>query len=146
MSIDIISRIVFGVFLSMQCFWDLRYKEIPTQISLLGGIIGVFLSIWSGRNWMEMVLALIPGIIFLLFAKMSKEAVGFGDGILLCAMSGFYSIGSMMFICTTAFFAVSVLALFLLVVCRKNRNYEMPFVPFLLGGWIVEFLVIGGGV
>lgn len=141
----ILSKVWMGIILLIQSIWDLREKEIPTIVSVIGGVMGLCLSIATGRNGIEILCACIPGVFCFLCCKVTKGAVGYGDAILLTAMGMVYSLGELGVICCVAFGLASVVALGLLVIFRKKGNYEIPFVPFLAIGWAVELWIFCGG-
>jgi len=130
--IEKISKGIIFIILTIQTYWDLRYKKLPLLISLVGVVIGVPILIFSQRELMDILLALLLGVIFLLIGKITREAIGYGDGILLIVMGLFYSAKQMWSICIMAFVFAGVVALVLLLIFRKKGNYEIPFVPFLL--------------
>jgi len=142
----ILSRVLMGMVLFIQSIWDLREKEIPTVVSLFGALGGFIISLWNGRGYKEMLLACIPGIILFLCARVTKEAVGYGDALLLTAMGMTYSTGEIGFICVIAFALASEVALILFAIFHKKGNYPIPFVPFLGIGWLVEFMSAYGGI
>lgn len=129
----------------IQTYWDIRYKEIPILVSLVGGILGVVICIWEQRGFVDVMCALIPGIAALLIGRISKEAIGYGDGVLLCVMGFYFTLEELLAVCMIAFMAAALIALILLVVFHKKGSYEIPFVPFLLIAYGVENLVKAGG-
>lgn len=139
--------IMAGVCLLIQGVWDIRTKEIPLWVSLgLGGCSFLY-SVCNQREWLCICFSLIPGMICLMLGYCTRQAVGYGDGILLCALGMLYPMEELLTICLVAIVFAGFVGLVLLVVFRKNGNYEIPFVPFLFLGWL--FLYVGslaGGV
>ena len=129
-------HIMAGVCLLIQGLWDIRTKEIPTWISLGLGICGLLYSLCCHREWMSLLLALIPGVICLILGGCTRQAVGYGDGILLCALAMLYTLEELLTFFTLAILLAGMAGLFLLVVFRKKGTYEIPFVPFLFAGWL----------
>lgn len=141
----LLSKIWMGMILLVQSIWDFREKEIPTIVSLVGGVVGLGLSVMAGRTGLELLYSCVPGGICFLCSRLTKGAVGYGDAILLTAMGMVYELEELVMICCIAFGFASGVALVLLVVFHKKGNYEIPFVPFLTIGWIVELCACGGG-
>lgn len=137
-----IQKITAGIFLSIQTFWDIKTKKLPLGVTLAGSIIGMFfICIEKGITGVSMV-AFLPGLVCFLFAKISKEAIGYGD-VCLIGMLGFYcSAMEIVMICQIAFTIAAITALVLLVIFQKKKNYEMPFVPFLLLAFMIEEVCI----
>lgn len=142
----ILSRIIMGIVLGVQSVFDLRYKAIPTEVSGVGAIMGVVLSVIVGRNPKECLEAFIPGIACVLVCRVTRGALGMGDAILVLTMASVYSVSQIGYICVVAFFSSAIVALLLIVVFQKRKNYEMPFVPFLGIGWMLEFVCWYGGM
>ena len=133
-----IQTITAGIFLSIQTFWDIKTKKLPFAVTFIGSIIGLFLICMEKEILSFSILSFLPGLICFVFAKISKEAIGYGDAYLL-GMLGFYcSISEILIICQIAFMLAAIVALVLLVILRKKKQYEMPFVPFLLLGFLIE--------
>lgn len=138
----ILSRVVMGIVLAIQSVWDLRTKEIPTIVSLCGGLAGVVVSFISGRELKEILFACIPGVVCFLVCRVTNGAVGYGDAILLTVMGTVYSFAEIIFICVAAYSLAVFIALVLIVVFHKKRNYEIPFVPFFAFGWLMEMIAL----
>ena len=85
-------------------------------------------------------MAFIPGAVCLVMGYCTRQAIGYGDAILLCSLGMLYSLQEILFICMTAVTLAGIVGLVLLVVFRKSGKYEIPFVPFLLAGWMVLFI------
>ena len=132
------------VMLIIQTVWDCRWMRIPIAVTAIGGGIGLVCSVMSHRMWIELLLALVPGVICLLLGYLTREAIGYGDGFLLCAMGCYVSLEQMVEILVIASLCGGLCALFLLVSKRKRGKDNLPFVPFLLIGAVVQSLIQGG--
>lgn len=132
--------------LAVQSYWDLRYREIPLFVTAGAGGLGLVLSIINERSWQELLCALIPGIVCLGIGRMTREAIGYGDGLLLCAMGMCVSCERLLSIGMTAFLVAGVVALLLLAFCRKRGKDQIPFVPFLFVATILQYLMEEGSL
>lgn len=135
-----------GICLLIQGVWDIRTKEIPTWVSLGLGVCSFLYSICNQRDWIGMGFALLPGVVCLLLGYVTRQAVGYGDGILLCALGMLYSVEEVINICIIASFIAGITALILLAVLKKDGSYPIPFVPFLFFGWLFQYMAALGGV
>lgn len=133
-------KIMAGICLLIQSIWDIRTKEIPLWVSLCFGGCSFVYSVCCGRTWVEFLLALLPGLICFILGYCTRQAIGYGDAILLCSLGMLYSLHELIFICMTAVILGGITGLILLVVLKKNGRYEIPFVPFLFVGWICLFI------
>lgn len=141
-------NIMTGICLLIQGIWDIRTKEIPMWISLCLGGCSFLYSVCNEREWMSIGLALIPGVVCLILGYVTRQAVGYGDGILICALGMFYSVEELLAICMIAIFFAGIVGLVLLVAFKKKGSYEIPFVPFLFAGWFVQYVInqVGGQI
>lgn len=136
---------VIGLMLCIQSYWDIRYKEIPSIVSAVGGILGVCIWYQTDKSIVGMILSLIPGILCLLCGRISKEAIGYGDGIVICVLGMYYTLEELLVIGAVSISAAGIYGLVLLVLFHKDVRYEIPFVPFLLFGWFIRIMIIYGG-
>lgn len=142
----ILSRIIAGVVLSLQCYWDIRYKEIPTIVSIFAGVVGLVIHLTIENDLQNMLIAFVPGIVCLFCCMVTKESVGYGDAILLIAMGCLYSCEELVFICSVALVTAAVVSMVLCIGFHKKGNYEIPFVPFLWLGWLLELVTAQGRI
>ena len=130
------------IILFIHSITDIKCKKVIKELTVLGIIGGIFLwckMVLKGTFSYEQLIALCPGIFCLFFGKMTKESIGYGDGMVLLMLGFFYSWEAICMIFMEASMFAVVVALLLLVIFRKNRNYEIPFVPFLtIALWMEE--------
>lgn len=129
---------LFG--LSVNSLMDIRTKRISLFFTCIYGLLGLGYHIYSKCVSYEMLFALIPGILCLILAGISREQIGYGDGAVLLAMGCNLSADDMFLCCFLAIIFAGAVALFLIGICHKKRNYEIPFVPFLLMGYLCTLL------
>lgn len=133
--------IILGIWLGILAWIDGRYKEIPMWFTLLGGITGVGFCIWEVRPVEEIVISCLPGILAIVFAGLTREVMGYGDGIVVGILGLFWPIRRLLSIGMTAFVLAGVVALVLLVVFQKKGNYRIPFIPFLCAAYGIDICV-----
>jgi leader peptidase (prepilin peptidase)/N-methyltransferase len=93
----------------------------------------------------ELVLAVLPGAGCILLSFLTREALGYGDGIVIMV----YGLG-MGFTCTVewlllGFFLSAIWAVYLCVFQKADRKKEFPFLPFLLGAFVIETVCLYSG-
>ena len=136
------SRTLLLLVLGSASFIDLRTHSLPLVLPscALGG--GILLRFLSGKvHWPEAVLCFLPGLFLLLLALLSRQAVGYGDGAILLSAGAFLDLAGSL---TLLFGAMLLSALFcgMLLLLRKARGTDqIPFVPFLLGGYDLLLLL-----
>ncbi|MCI7107654.1 MAG: A24 family peptidase [Lachnospiraceae bacterium] len=121
---------------------DLRKKQISSWPMVFMGGVGVVLS-FIGNAWNDWiaVLSFLPGCVTLLFAWITKESIGYGDGLVLLCLGCFLTAVQMVNLCMIAISIAGIVALFLLLIKKQNRKAQIPFVPFLFVGYVVLILV-----
>lgn len=130
------------VMLSVCSVEDWKKKEVSVWKIIIYGTLVFGYGVWelfanhesAGRWMLQAVAGGMPGIVLLILAKATREAVGYGDGILsvIIGMSmGFWqNIG----ILSTALLAIFCTAVYYSVSRRKAEKKRIAFVPFLLFG------------
>lgn len=134
-------------YLSVLSILDIRFRKMPVWLLVVGGIAGTGYQIWKWvkGDLVSIVLigvGAIVGILFLGVSKITGQALGYGDGIIILILGiclGFWDLSIVLMI---AFFIASVMAIALIVVKKGKRKRTMPFVPFLCIGYIV-FVLMG---
>ena len=124
-------EIILGVWLGVQAGFDMKYKEVPSCLSIVGVVIGIGCCVVEKRAPIDFLLACLPGLLAVGFSWITKEIMGYGDGIILTVMGFFLPISQLISIGLLAFFMAGVVALGLLVLFHKNGRYRIPFIPFL---------------
>lgn len=135
-----IRSIFVGILLGIQGYFDIKNKEIPLWITVAGGMAGLLISVCRERLLVDIFWALLPGVVFLILGKITREAVGYGDGMLVGVLGLFYSLEEIFSLCFIAFLFTGTTALILLVILHKKGSYQIPFIPFLFLGWCIQVL------
>lgn len=139
-----IGWLVMGLVLLIQSIWDIRYKEIPIMVTVIFGILGIIFTLFVKREWLDVLYALLPGLLSLGIGRVTKEAIGYGDGFLLCAMGMYISCEDVLAIVMMAIVIGGVFAFICLVLRRKSGKDQLPFVPFMFVAWVLFVLMEKG--
>lgn len=106
---------------------DLLTGKLSLILILELGMTGL---IWGSAAWNSM----LPGILLLLVGSLSEEGIGYGDGGLVVALGMWISAERILEMLLWG----AMLAVIAGMILRKR---EVPFVPFLMIGFL-----IGGGL
>ena len=140
-------EIMAGVCLLIESIWDIKTRKIPLWISLGFGCSSFFYSLCCQRSYSSFFFALLPGIVCLFLGFFTRQAIGYGDGILLCALAMLYPLEELMELIVVAIFFAGIVGFILLIMFRKSGKFEIPFVPFLFLAWIIiQVIHLAGGV
>ena len=137
---------MISVVVIIYLFWgtwqDLRRKKIENKYLWVGGILGMIFRLVGLAAGMvtirEWCFALTPGLLLLIFAKITNEKIGYGDGLVFLILGDFFLFSEVWMILQIAIFLVMIFSLILLCSRRVSREYRIPFLPFL---WIAHILL-----
>lgn len=142
------SRVMNGlafIFLSICAVSDMRKKEIPLIIVILGMAAAFGIDLWQLFNQTlsitEMGFALLPGLFLLSVSFCTREKVGYGDGLLVVISGLLVGFHKCCFSLLISLVGCSVCAMFLLVLHKVKKSSSIPFAPFLALGLGVGFFV-----
>lgn len=120
---------------------DLKYRQIRVKWIVFFAAVGILcrVCLWK-QPVLELFTAIVPGFLLLLLAFFARGGIGEGDGLLLMAFGIFLGAACTLRIFLYAAVLSAGCALFLYLVKKKSRKYEMPFVPFLFLSFVGELL------
>lgn len=129
------------IVLAVNTWSDIRRKQI-SMLSVVvlsaAGIAGSFLKTGSGQAspW-----GFVPGIVTAVISLATHGAVGMGDALFLLALGTVLTVEELMKMLCVALIFCALTALVLMVMFRKRRNMTLPFVPFLMAGYIGGLII-----
>ena len=122
---------------------DLREKRVSLLVTVLYGLLGIGYQILQKEIGFWMIASFLPGLSALALAKLTREKIGYGDGFMLLALGCYIRLEEMAWVCMIAVCLAGLFALILLAFFHKKRDYAIPFVPFLLLGYVMETYLCG---
>ena len=154
-----VSRIVCLCLLGVNSIRDIRKREIFLVPTILVGVAGIARILWiyyaerrasvgatdpnipvPGNAGMLLV-ALLPGIVLFLTAILSNGKVGGGDALVLLALGAWTE--PEVPACTLAF--ALLMAPIAAMFRKQKKDPEVPFIPFLLAGYMLALVWSGCG-
>ncbi|NBH26195.1 hypothetical protein D3Z60_10310 [Lachnospiraceae bacterium] len=111
---------------------DIRKREISVLKIMIAGFLAVLYRIGMGQFLLpEVIRGLVPGGILILLAFITKESIGYGDGM-AAAVLGLWTGGwfTLKTVCT----AVMLSGVCGLACLIKKKTEPIPFIPFMLLG------------
>jgi Type IV leader peptidase family. len=124
------------IFLLVCACYDVKMQRIPVWLLVFGGIGAAIIRVILQENWWVYIAGILLGSTFLLVSKMTKEALGYGDSVLILILGAFVGLRNMLLVLVIAFASAAVFSIFVLAFKKMSRKKRFPFVPFLLGGFI----------
>ncbi len=123
--------------LGVTAFLDAKYKEFPVTVPVTGFVAGLVLQLVIGRlGIIEIAGGCALGAVFLLVAKISRNAVGYGDGLVLVSTGAFLGITGNVILLMVSLALAVLFAVVMLALKKMKRKSQIAFVPFMLGGFV----------
>lgn len=137
---EIAQKLICLLFLYFLARQDYKRKAVSTGLLYLFLGIGVlfWLIRWTGTRW-QLLLDLLPGTFLLLAGVVSKEQIGYGDGLAVLAVGILEGGVFTLYAVTIGFWMAAVCMLMgrLRRTVKKKPVMEVPYLPFLLIGMVV---------
>ena len=115
--------------------YDVKTKRIPVSAITAAALLCVLTVVMSAaagtESMLRLFLAGMPGALLLIIAFLSRESVGYGDGILMLCLGPVFGLQRTLFGVAVAFFVTALTSTGLLAVKKAGRYTRIPFVPFL---------------
>lgn len=140
-TIEEIICLVIMVFIAIK---DIKTREVSVLVLVAAGVAGIsYHLIAQELDWWLIIAGAIVGGCFLIIGKITKEKIGYGDGLVISLLGLFVGFWNILVILSITFFLL--LCVSIPVMCKKkmSKNYTLPFLPFLAGGYFC-FLIMGG--
>lgn len=115
---------------------DIRSKTISIWLPIIG-IVASILLMFSSKDIKSQVWGILFGLLMISVAFISNSRFGLGDGMMILvngALNGIFFVIESLFI---ALILASVVGIILILFIKMNREYRLPFIPFLLIGTII---------
>lgn len=120
--------------------YDIKTKRIPLLVVIVIAVSVLLYRLCIGTEILELVIGLIPGIVLLMLAFATRESIGTGDGLVLCVLGLFCGWRQCLAVFGMALVLSALLSIILLICHKVGRKTELPFLPSLLGGYLLYYL------
>lgn len=138
-------RISFGMALLAFALWDHKNRKLPMAPMLWLLAVGIPLVFAEKTDSLSNIFFGVGiGAFLCVISKLTDGSIGMGDG-LLTILTGLYTGGIFTFICLCfAFLFSAVAALYFISIKKKGKKDSLPFIPFMLAGYIMANWLQGG--
>lgn len=118
---------------------DIKDKQVSLLLTLSGNIIWVSSIYWKFtdvRNITAILLSILPGGILLAIAALTGKA-GSGDGLVTVILGLCLGFRNCVFVVFMALIVMSLFSMCVLLSKKGKGSTQIPFIPFLLIGWLI---------
>lgn len=135
-------QLLFAVYMIVLMLMDIKWKKLSLA-ALMSGFIILTAGFLCGRNIHVMLLAAGAGvgIVFMVVSRVTEEAFGYGDSILILIMGGFLGFWNILSLLVAAFSMAALFSIFMLLRKKFHRKSAFPFVPFLTAAYIGGMII-----
>ena len=113
--------------------YDLRTRLIPVwYVGIFAGLAMLYHLLFSDGLLLQAAAGAGLGLLFVLFSRISKEALGMGDAMVITALGLWCGIGDCLTLILFAFILAGIYGGIWMLIRKKNRRDSLPFIPFLL--------------
>lgn len=133
-----LTRISCAVYLCILSIMDIWVKRVPLWFLAAGGIAAVWLCVLKhGATDISAMAGAAVGVLFIVVSRMTREAFGYGDSLLILVMGIYLGFRDLMAVLLSAFLLSALFAIALLACKRFHKNTGYPFIPFLLAAYFI---------
>lgn len=130
-----IETIELVILLGVISIIDVATQKIPIVVLLFMAGVGVVCTVMEQKAVSSVAIALIPGIVLLAVAFLTKQQIGYGDAVVIILMGLFVTAD---IICSALVMGLSiagVLSVIMIAFRKSNLKKQIAFTPFLLLGY-----------
>lgn len=124
------------LYLGKETGLDLKKKLISTKDFIVMWILILIFGTFC-QGIQVVLTGMIPGMFLIGLAKITKESIGYGDGMVLIICGMVLGIRDVILLLFLALLLEMPVALWKLVVEKASGKTEIAFVPFLMAGYLI---------
>ena len=124
------------VFLGLNSWMDIKKREISLVLATMLAAAGMIWTVYRGTVSIERLLPIMTGVSFLGISVITRGSMGMGDGWILLALGTVLMPEEFFSMLFAAMLISAAWAGILLWLFHKKGNTEIPFVPFLMLGYL----------
>lgn len=138
---NIAYKIVLLILLTYSSYTDIKNKSVMMIPVYACFFIGVMSLIFPTKEGAISLIGVIPGTVLLLIGMATEGAIGDGDAYIVMIIGIFLGMKESILILLIGSFAAAVYGLFAICHKKKDKNETIPFVPFILTGYLGALLI-----
>lgn len=124
---------------------DKKHLEIKRSVLLVAAVILLIAGSLTSKGVGSRLGGAAFGVVILLFCRFSEEALGFADGIIILVCGIAFGLQETVTLCFFSAVYAGIYSAVLLLMHRVGRKSRIPFLPFLLLGYVTMALLVYSG-
>ncbi len=128
---------------------DVRSKKVRVIEIIIFGIVGLIID-FSIRpySFLSILGGVMVGLMVYLFSVLTKEKIGKGDALVVMVTGLYLGFQNTLLLVWLSTVLAAVIGSIIIRKNNVNTDFEIPFVPFLLMGYLIIYFIscIGGMV
>lgn len=134
---EISVKVILAAMLLLCGIQDLFKKKIAIWIIILGALLtGICIPFCRTCSIPDRIGGIAVGAIIVIISLATAGKIGMGDGLLICVTGLGLGFWSNLELFAAALFFAAIISIILLITRLADRKKSIPFVPFLLAGYI----------
>ena len=141
MGINNVREVCVIAFLGVNSWIDIRKKQVSLLLIAIFAGCGILWTICSRSAALDFLICAGTGLLFVGISIITEGAVGMGDGWLIMALGTVMSTEEFFMMLLMALICSAVWAGIIMIFFHRKGSTEIPFVPFLLAGYLGGILI-----
>ena len=126
--------------LSITAVDDIKSRQVRVLEIIFFGLIGIIFNMIRKPHSLPSVLGgVMVGTLVYIFSILSKEKIGRGDGLVLMAVGIYLGFADTLELLWVSTILAAIIGTIFVKKHKANMDIELPFVPFLLMGYLLLF-------
>lgn len=143
-SIQLLQTIMIVVYMGISTYFDYKWKRIPWWVQGMGTIfVCIYLIVKGNTPGIELFISLIPGMIMIFLSFITRESIGYGDGLSVMIIGSIMGIKNCFWMICISLVMISLVSAILMILKRASQKTKIPYVPFLFAA---ESLMLIGAI
>ncbi len=134
----VISMLLLTIYAAISAAEDIKYRAISLRLSLMFSVPGLLLSFITGRNIINIITALLPGMMMWLMSILTRGAIGIGDAIYTATCAAYLGLRELGLCVACAWLLCALTALVMIAGALTGSPYShthkrgLPFTAYML--------------
>jgi leader peptidase (prepilin peptidase)/N-methyltransferase len=138
----ILIKVLVASMLGISGIIDLKWKKINILLIIPFLVAGIVCNLMYDLLSLASIMGGIGiGIVIIGIGVISRGKIGCGDGVILIATGLFLGFFDNLLLLLSATFLAAILGAILLLIKGVNKNYELPFIPFLFVSFLGDLIL-----